>query len=881
MAGPGDQGLTDAAGDLLERKADLHALIEGRNAVRKHGSGRLVLLAGEAGVGKTALLREFQAGLDGRTRVLWGTCDPLSTPEPLGPFFDVADAVGGQLAALVSSVARPHEVATALLQVMNERGRREPQVIVLEDVHWADEATLDVVRLLGRRLDRAPALIVVSYRDGELSSTHPLRLVLGELGAEPGVTRIELRPLSRDAVASLAEPYAIDDSDLYRKTGGNPFFVVEALASGEDAIPPTVRDAVLARAARLSPEGRRVLEVVSISPSGTEVWLLKTLAGDAIDRLEECLASGMLTSLRGGVAFRHELARLAVEGEIPPDRRVALNRAAMEALAEPPGSNPDPGRLAHHAELAGAAEAVLQYAPAAAERATALGAHREAADHFERALRFSDGLDADALAVLRARHAQACHVVDSSREAIAALGQAIDHARDIEDRLMEGRLLVYLAMALWPAGRIADAHEAGADALAVLDTCPPGRELAMATSLISALCMDADELEAALAWGARAVELHEGSGELEPLVNARIYTGTAALLGGDERGIAELDAAIELADRGGLEDRVGNAYGNLASAIVRTRAYAHAGDRIAVGLDYCSERGLESDRRHLLAYRARMELDLGKWTQAAETAALALREHSTAVIVHIVSLLVQGLVRARKGQPGVWEALDPAAELSRPTESLQHIAPVAAARAEAAWLEGRLADVAAETDDALELALAHRAGWAIGEIGVWRRRAAIAEELPAIEGPFGRELAGDWAAASALWEGIGCDYEAALAPVTTDDDDALRVALGRLQELGAKPASQIVSRRLREHGARQVPRGPRPSTKSNPAGITAREVEVLELVAQGLRNAEIAQRLFLSEKTVGHHVSSILRKLDVRSRTEVGPAAGRLGLIPK
>jgi DNA-binding CsgD family transcriptional regulator/tetratricopeptide (TPR) repeat protein/type II secretory pathway predicted ATPase ExeA len=867
------------ADQLLEREADLRALSESLEAVRAGGGGRMVLLAGEAGVGKTALLRRFHEELHERTQLLWGTCDALATPEPLGPFFDVADAVGGQLAALVSSTARPHEVATTLIHELNERGRREPQVVVLEDVHWADEASLDVVRLLGRRLDRAQALIVVSYRDGELSSTHPLRMLLGELGAERGVSRIEVQALSYDAVARLAEPYAMDDRDLYRKTDGNPFFVVEALASGAEEIPRTVRDAVLARAGRLSPKARGVLEVVSVSPSGMEVWLLEALAGEDVDRLEECLASGMLASLSGGVAFRHELARLALEGEISPDRRVALNRSALIALAGPPGGPPDPGRLAHHAEIAGDADAVLRFAPAAAERAASLGAHREAAEHYKRALRFSDGLDAEARAALLARHAQACHVVDSPAEAIDALGKAIEYARTVEDRRMEGNLLVNLAMALWPTGRVADAHAAGADALAVLETLPPGRELAMATSLISALCMDSDELEASIAWGARAIELAEVAGEVEPLVNSRIYVGTAALLGGDEQGLAELESAIELAEHAGLEDRVGNAYTNLAAGTVRSRSYAIAADRLLAGIDYCSERGLESDRRHLLAYRARMELDLGHWAEATETADLALREHSNSALVRIVPLVVHGLVRARQGHPDVWGPLDEANAMARPTGSLQHIGPVAAARAEAAWLEGRVVEVAPETEDALGLALEGRSGWVIGELGAWRRRAAIAEDLPEVGGPFGQELAGDWAGAAARWGELGCPYDAALALGEAGEDEALRTALAKLQELGARSAGQVLSRRLRERGARQVPRGPRSSTNSNPAGLTARELEVLELVAQGLRNSEIAERLFVSEKTAGHHVSAILRKLDVRSRTEAGAEATRLGIF--
>ena len=185
-------------------------------------------------------------------------------------------------------------------------------------MHWADEATLDVLRLLARRVETVPALVIASYRDDELDPAHPLRIVLGELTTTQNVGRMKLVLLSPGAVAQLAEPYGVDADELYRKTAGNPFFVVEALAAGAEGIPETVREAVLARAARLSPAARTVLEAVAVVPPQAELWLLEALAGEAVNGLDECLTSGMLTSEPAGVAFRHELARLAVEESVAP-----------------------------------------------------------------------------------------------------------------------------------------------------------------------------------------------------------------------------------------------------------------------------------------------------------------------------------------------------------------------------------------------------------------------------------------------------------------------------------------------------------------------------------------------------------------------------------
>jgi predicted ATPase len=374
-------------GALLERTDDLSLLGEALAEVRRSSQGRLVLLAGEAGVGKTALLRRFCAEQPPSAGIMWGACDPLLTPRPLGPLLDIAEGTGGELEELLAGGAKPHEVVGALMRALAER---TGTIVVLEDMHWADEATLDALRLLGRRIDAVPALIVASYRDDELDRVHPLRIAIGELGGGPAISRLRVEPLSSAAVAELAEPHELDAEALYRVSGGNPFFVTEVLAAGVPALPQTVRDAVLARGARLSERGRRLLEAVAVVPQPVELWLLEALAQDSVDRVEECLASGMLTSGPAAVGFRHELARVAVEDSLPADRRAALHRLALAALLDPPAGGQDLARLAHHADAADDGKSVLRFAPAAGERAASLGAHREAAAQYARALRFAD-----------------------------------------------------------------------------------------------------------------------------------------------------------------------------------------------------------------------------------------------------------------------------------------------------------------------------------------------------------------------------------------------------------------------------------------------------------------------------------------------------------
>jgi predicted ATPase len=438
---------------LLERTDQLSALADALDAVIAARAGTVVFVGGEAGAGKTALLRAFCDGRGESTRILWGACEGLLTPGPLGPLFDVAEVTHGELEELVSREARPHEVTGALIRELS--GAR-PSVLVLEDLHWADEATLDVLRLLARKVERVPTLVLASYRDDELDRSHPLTLVLGEL-ATARVARLTVPPLSERAVGELAAPHEIDAAQLHRQTNGNPFYVTEVLAAGTSEIPHTVRDAVLARLARLSAPARHLLEAIAIATPHAEVWLLEALAPAELDRLDECLASGVVASHADGVAFRHELARLAVEEALAPHRRVALHRAATATLVAQPGAAADPARIAHHADVARDGAAVLAFAPAAAARAAALGAHREAAAQYARVLRYADALAGEKQATLLERWAYEAYVTGEFDAAIAAQERALALRRTAADPLREGDCLRSLSRLYRFVGRIEQA----------------------------------------------------------------------------------------------------------------------------------------------------------------------------------------------------------------------------------------------------------------------------------------------------------------------------------------------------------------------------------------------------------------------------------------
>jgi DNA-binding CsgD family transcriptional regulator/tetratricopeptide (TPR) repeat protein len=713
-----------------------------------------------------------------------------------------------------------------------------------------------------------PALVVVTYRDDELNRAHPLRVLLGELGTNDDISRVRIAPLSEAAVTELAAPFGVDGVELYRKTTGNAFFVTEVLASSEGEIPRTVQDAVLARVSRLSPAAESLVEAVAIAPATAELWLLKAICPDAMSTLEECLSSGVLSAVPAGIAFRHQLARLAVEDSLDPGRRMDLHRRALAALADPPAGKPDVTRLAHHSEAAADAAATVEYASAAGRLAASRGAHREAAAQYDRALRFADSQDAFLVADLHERYAYERFLSDQFDEAVRSQKAAIEGYRraGMDDKV--GGTLRQLSHFLRCGGSHPEAETAAHEARAVLETLPVAQELAMAYATQAMLCMNQGDRKGTFEWGDRAIELAERTGSTWALLHALNTVGTMEIVLGRSGGAEKLARSLDLALRGGFEEEVGRAYLNFTSVAAATRSYEAFTSWAEAGIEYCTERGLDAWRRYIYGSLARSELDRGHWDNAVDWARSVLADDPSR-LTRFDPLIAIGLMRARRGDPDWRSPLDEVAAIAVASGELQHLAPVAAAQAEAAWLAGTPEAIANVTEAAFRFAEREGWIWYAGELACWRARAGIAEPPPeSAAEPYRLELAGDFAGAARLWTEIGCPYDSALALAGAGDEESLRASLTELQRMGARPAAAIVARRLRESGARGLPRGPRQATQQNQAGLTSREAEVLELIAQGLSDAEIAARLFLSRRTVHHHVSAILGKLGVSTRTQ-------------
>jgi DNA-binding CsgD family transcriptional regulator/tetratricopeptide (TPR) repeat protein len=847
---------------LLERKTALDALAELAGQARS-GDGRLVLVEGEAGVGKSALLEQFTHDLPD-SRLLSGACDGMFTPRPLGPLFDIAQQVHGRLHSLCRANASREELFDAFLAELCEPGPLP--VVVIEDVHWADEATLDLLGFLARRIRGIAVLLIVSYRNDELADAHPLRIALGHLAVQRCTRRLRLAPLSAQAVRILSAGRGVDPAELYRVTGGNPFYVREVLEAGLGEVPGSARDVVLARAARLGPKARETLEAAALIGGTVDERLLRHVV--AGPELAEVISSGLMAG-QPVLRFRHEIARQAIEQAVPSAGRSEFHARILQGLRTL-GCDDD-ARLAFHADNAGDGPAALEHAARAGRRARTLASHREAARQFERALRFADGEAPASIAARWIELATELSMIDRWPEAETAYTRALENWRAAGDPLGEGDTLQRMCAALWRLCRGDQILAAAGAAVAILEPLGPTPELAAAYACLAAFQNHPGRGDVVVPLAQRAQELAVRFGV--PAVQSRAATTEAQavwLAGGEWEPV--LRRALSIALENGIENEAGFAYTNLHEQHCGNRDYAKADPYFHDGVAYCEDHDLGTYYNCLCGIRTSTLERLGRWDESVRIAE-ALLASVASPVNRMIPMTSLAMVAARRGEGDVWPHLDAAMTAADGSTGYMYIGAVRLARAEARWLESDLTGARQEAELADDAFTDATDPWLNGEIAVWLRRTGSPRtNQRELAEPYRLQLTGNQREAAELFDALGCPYDAALALLDAPDELALRRALDVCSTLGAVATARIIRQKMRSLGIRFVPAGQRTATRENPLGLTRREQEVLELLCDGRTNAGIAAKLVISPKTVDHHVSSVLAKLGVSKRTEVAAA---------
>jgi DNA-binding CsgD family transcriptional regulator/tetratricopeptide (TPR) repeat protein len=859
---------------LLERDEELRVLDFALDRAGT-GEGAVMLLSGEAGIGKTALVRAFCSKAVGRAQLQVGGCDDLLTPRTLGPLRDAVRVGGGPLAEALGA-GDPESIFSAVLAQLSARA---PTVLVVEDVHWADEATLDVLRFAGRRIADLPAVLLVTYRDDEVERAHRLQQLLGGLSG-PAVRRLALRRLSRTAVTRLAGGTNATSAALFRLTGGNPFFVTEALAAPRDDVPLTVVDAVLARVRRLDTTSAAALDQLSVVPSGVSIALARELLGD-LSTVEVAEQMGMLEVRPDAIAFRHELARRAVEGSLPVVARLGLNARVLAALLAT--QDPDPSRVIHHAVEAGDDAAVVAHAPSAAAMANRAGAHAQEVEFYEHALRRRHLLAArDQAAVLQAC-ALALFVLNRPAAALEAGTAAVRLREELGEPGPLGEALVALAPIQWALTRPQECLATAARAVGLLEPDGDSARRVWALAYHGLLLTTVDRWSEALPLGEAAVEMAQRLGADAPLGLARVLRGRARLRLGDEAGLDEMLSGVRTAAAARLHQHVMMGYVCIVQELWQLGRIAEAEHHLDDGGAYAHERDVDLYLDYLVAHRLRLREMRGEW-DAAEAGFRALLDshvdgpdEDAGGARHSLPALARLLVR--RGDHGAEEMLARAQAYAARANSLYELVPALMAAIEHAWLTNQPDRAAAVVTTLLARTEGVGRERQRGELLRYLRRLSVpVEPFTGCPQEYAAGIQGDWRAAAAAWERIGDAYQRALELAESDEPEPTVQALLLLEALGARPAITLVRQRLRRLGVTQIPRGPNPATRANPAGLTDRQVEIVVLLTAGLTNAEIAARLVVSIRTVDHHVSAVLQKLGVHTRRDVASAAVALGL---
>ncbi len=850
---------------FLERDRELDLMGDLLDDVDSSG-GKVVLIRGEAGIGKSSLVREFIDRHAHDVSVYFGSCDDLLITQPLAPFWDIARDEPS-IAEPLYDANRPG-VLGATLDLLSRSLR--PGVVVLEDTHWADEATLDAIKYLGRRIARTKGLLVLTYRDGEVDYDHPLRRVIGDLPPQ-SVVRIQLGGLSMSAVASIVGESDLDASEVMAATNGNPFLVTEMAAVGGEVIPASLQDSVIARVQRLSPDAHEMLKTLSVIPEPIPRVDAIRLNEGSDGRIDECVRRGLLDVDGELVAFRHELIRRTVEAALTGPERTAANRSVLESLPE----ETHPCVLIHVAREANDVDRLIDLAPRSAYYAAAVGAHRQSVDDFRELAPHLDRLDSEKRGPILDEWAHEEFLLDNIVEAIEVNELALGHYREIGDRRAESRALAQAAHFYENDGQRDRAEQVAREAVNVLGTDPDGVDLARALEVNAYLAMMAGNATAVPTLVDRTLEA--GGPEIDEriLIRSLNHRGIVANITNYPEGRASLDEARDRPEAASQWYEECRALFNHAWAAAEFRDLPIASDYAQRAIASAVRHELKGLEGYAIAMYARvLELE-GEWDEAEDLTRDLL---ASSAITQMVALPILGVIGARRGRGDARTMLMRSWEMASTADEFQRLAPAAIAVAEHAWISGSDYLPVADIERVMESGLDSGFRWSTGALAFWLwELGELADAPEGIAEPYRLSIEGEPLAAAEMWSEIGCPYEKAIA-LAHGDPTAQLEALEALETLGATAVAAKLRKTMRDKGL-SVPRGKGRATRGHAAGLTARQAEVLQLLDEGLSNSEIADRLFVSPRTVEHHVSAILAKLGSSTREDAVAWARSEGLL--
>ena len=833
----------------------------------------MVLLCGESGAGKTSLVEAFVEQWVRDERVLWGVCDPLPTPRPLGPIHDLAPRLAPATRAVLEQGDQPYDIFTAV----NDDLRTAPSVFVLDDLHWADQGTIDLLRFVLRRVSQTRSLVIGMLRDDEIGATHPMRALLGDVARSPRADTLATPALSVQAVQGLVGERPVDPVWLHRVTGGNAFFVCEMLDHDGADLPTTVRDAVLARTSGLDPAAWDLLNLLTCSPGAIPDHLLAGL-GVTLPASRALTDAGLIRRSSRGVAFRHDLCRLAIRSVIPPGAEPRLHKRLLDAYEA--ASHADSAVLTHHALGAKDVERIRRCALNAGIAAARSGAHTQACEFFTIALEQGGPLDKAKEAELLELLAWEFYLIDRLADAITACQRAMQIRQELGESAAVSANHHSLAVYQWYNAHRGLSESHAAQAMTALDEqTDDGDQLVQlghAFAMQAYLAVQASDLDRAKSLIARARELAEKTGNFDLMIRVRLIENYGVVLNGDDSG---RDAILAILNSGPkhIDELYSGGWSNLTYFDVEQRRLDVAADLLDVTIPLMHEHDLPICRVWQMGSRARLQLMVGEWDDAAAEADRVLQGPS-APLARTWPNLIRALVDLRKkGTTGA--SLDDAWRLACRFGEPIRMLPVAAAIVERAWLTGESDDRIPECRELLTGGPVTGLEWSRGELAVWLRRLGQRVDVVGVAEPYRALLDGAYEAAAEDFHRRSMPYDAALALVDSGDPSLAARALDILDRLGADAVAGKVRRDLRAHGMPVVPARRRAATLANPAGLTTRQTEVLRLLDDGMTNAELAERLYLSVKTVDHHVSAILTKLDVTKRRDAVRKARELGLL--